>query len=116
MVHRPPITAGTFCEQARIFALSKELKQLFPDIEKFSSVEGKLSDEQIRRVEADLGKPLLDEDLVPTFYFPVKEIKGKLRRIGVASFVTQRGPHGDLMLAVAVNTKAATTKVLILKH
>lgn len=94
----------------------KELKQLFPGIEKFSSVEGKLSDEKINSIEEALGKSLLDADRVPTFYFPVKEVDGKLKRVGVASFVSQRGPNGDLTIAVAVNTRSAVTRVLLLRH
>lgn len=95
---------------------TKRLKQLFAEIEKFSATEGKLSDEQIQSVEETLGKPLLDTDRVPTFYFAVSEVDGKLKRIGVASFVSQRGPNGDLTIAVAVNTKSAITKVLLLRH
>lgn len=94
----------------------EKLKQLFAGIEKFSSIEGKLSDEKIQSVERMLGKPLLDADLVPTFYFPVREVGGKLKRMGVASFISQRGPNGDLTIAVAVNTKSAVTKVLLLNH
>ena len=94
----------------------KELRDLFPGSERFSSVEGLLSEDKVRDVEAVLGSSLLDEDRVPTFYFPVKEVDGKLKRVGVASFATQHAPKGEMMLAIAVNTKAAVTNVRILKH
>jgi len=95
---------------------TKELSRLFHNIEQFSSVEGMLSEAQISAVEEGLGGNLLDEDKVPTFYFAVQPSEGKLKRVGVASFVTQPATKGDLIAGVAVNLEGKVTKVLLIKH
>jgi hypothetical protein len=99
-------------DAAQIPVPEKELKKLFPGASAFSAQEGTLSAAQTQALEARIGKPLTDEDKVPTFYFGLTDGK----RSSVAQFVSAVSPKGPISIAVAVNIQATVLAVRILKN
>lgn len=94
----------------------KQLKQLFPGIKKFSTLEGMIYKEHVSIIEKSLGEELLDEDKVPTFYFAIEKKKKKLKRVGVALFVSSTKKKKDLITALGIDLKGKITKVLLVKN
>jgi hypothetical protein len=94
----------------------EQLQVLFPGVKDFSALEGTLLESQAAAIEPELGAELSDEDTVPTFYFAVERLEGKLTRTGVSLFVTPTGASGKLIVAVAVDLTGAVKQVLLVKN
>lgn len=93
-----------------IFIPKDDLKKLLPDIEEYKTLEGKLSDEQVAKAK-DKGVTLMDDDTVPTFYFPVKDNV----RQGVVQIVPVNYNGKQLNLGVFVGKDGKIVKVIPLK-
>lgn len=94
----------------------EELKKIFPDIVKFSTLEGTLYPEQTKEIEKDLNKKLSDADTVPTFYFAVKDQENKSTRTGVALFSTPISNPEKLIVGVGVDLSGKIKNIILIKN
>lgn len=93
-----------------------ELKKIFPEVKKFSLLEGTLFPEQIKKIESGLSEKLSAADAVPTFYFAVKDQNGKLLRIGVAIFSTSTSNPEKLIVGIGADLSGRITNVVLIKN
>lgn len=93
-----------------------ELKKIFPGTTNFSVLEGTLFQEQAKEVEKDLGKKLIETDLVPTFYFAIKDQSGAPTRIGVAIFSNPNQNPEKLIVGVGVDLAGKVKNVVLIKN
>ena len=85
----------------------EDLQKLYPEITEYKGLEGRLSDEQMKKASS-FGVTLVDDDRVPTFYFPIKNKK----RIGIAQIMTVEGPKGTLGIGIAVALSGSIQNVI----
>ncbi len=93
-----------------------ELKKIFPEVVKFSTLEGTLYPEQTKAIEKDLNKKLIEGDTVPTFYFAVKDQDSKPVRIGVALFSTPSSNPEKLIVGIGVDLAGKIKSVILIKN
>ena len=93
-----------------------ELKKIFPEINKFSVLEGTLYPEQIKEVEKNLNSKLTETDAVPTFYFAVKDQENKPLRTGVAVFATANSNQDKLIVGIGVDLAGKIKNVILIKN
>lgn len=93
-----------------------ELKKIFPEVKKFSLLEGALFSEQTQEIEKKLNEKLSEADAVPTFYFSVKDQDGKLLRTGVAIFSTPSRNSEKLIIGIGVDLTGKITNVVLVKN
>ena len=93
-----------------------ELKKIFPDSKKFSSLEGTLFPDQAKAVEKELSMPLLETDAVPTFFFAIDEQKSGPVRVGVALFSTPNVNADKLIVGVGVDLSGKIKNVSLIKN
>lgn len=93
-----------------------ELKKIFPEIIKFSVLEGTLYPEQTKEIETKLNKKLSEADAVPTFYFAVKDLESKPTRTGVAIFSTPITNPEKLIVGIGVDLSGKIKNVILLKN
>lgn len=93
-----------------------ELKKLFPEIGKFSTLEGTLYPEQSKEIEKDLNKKLLETDTVPTFYFALQDQNNKPVRVGVAIFLTPNKNPEKLIVGISVDLTGKIKNVVLIKN
>lgn len=93
-----------------------ELKKIFPEIEKFSVLEGTLYPEQNKEIEKDLNKKLSEADSVPTFYFAVKDQENKPVRTGVALFTTPNTNPEKLIVGIGIDLSGKIKNVILIKN
>ena len=93
-----------------------ELKKIFPDVDKFSLLDGTLFPEQIKEIEAKLGSKLSDADTVPTFYFAIKEQDKKFLRVGVAVFLTSSRNPEKLIAGIGVDLSGKIKNLVLIKN
>jgi hypothetical protein len=93
-----------------------ELKKIFPGNDKFSALDGTLFPAQIKVVEESLKEKLAETDLVPTFYFAVKDEGAKLVRTGVAIFATPAENPTKLIVGIGVDLSGQITNVVLIKN
>jgi len=93
-----------------------ELKKIFPDVKKFSILEGTLFPEQAKEIEKGLAGKLSEADTVPTFYFAVKDQDAKLVRTGVAIFSTSTKNPEKLIVGIGVDLSGKITNVVLIKN
>lgn len=94
----------------------EDLKKIFPEVTKFSLLEGTLYPEQIKDIEKGLNGKLSEADMVPTFYFAIKEQDKKLLRIGVAVFSTPTKNPEKLIVGLGVDLSGKITNVVLIKN
>ena len=90
-----------------VFIPKEDLQKLYPEITEYKGLEGRLSDEQMKKASS-FGVTLVDDDRVPTFYFPIKNKK----RIGIAQIMTVEGPKGTLGIGIAVALSGSIQNVI----
>ncbi|OYZ23574.1 MAG: hypothetical protein B7Y39_04520 [Bdellovibrio sp. 28-41-41] len=93
-----------------------ELKKIFPDINKFSALEGTLFPEQGKIIEKDLNKKLTEVDSVPTFYFAIKDQNGKPLRTGVALFSSPNKNPEKLIVGIGVDLSGKIRNIVLIKN
>lgn len=93
-----------------------ELKKIFPEIEKFSVLEGTLYSEQTKEIEKNLNKKLSEADSVPTFYFAIKDQEKKPVRTGVALFSTPQKNPEKLIVGIGVDLSGKIKNVILIKN
>ena len=93
-----------------------DLKKIFPEIIKFSILEGTLYPEQTKKIEKDLNQKLSDADSVPTFYFAVKDQENKSVRVGVAIFSTPSSNTEKLIVGIGVDLSGKIKNVILIKN
>jgi hypothetical protein len=84
-----------------------ELKELYPGFADFTALEGALSEAQISSVSSQ-GVTVLDDDRVPTFYFPMKDGK----KSGVAQILNLQSGTKKEVCFVAVTTAARIENIM----
>lgn len=94
----------------------EDLKKIFPEVTKFSLLEGTLYTDQISEIEKGLNEKLSEADAVPTFYFAIKEQEGKLLRVGVAVFSTPTKSPDKLILGIGVDLTGKINNVVLIKN
>jgi hypothetical protein len=94
----------------------EELKKIFPEIKKFSLLEGTLFPDQIKQIENGLSEKLSEADAVPTFYFAIKDQNEKLLRIGVAVFSTPTSNPEKLIVGIGADLSGKITNVVLIKN
>ncbi|RPJ67738.1 MAG: hypothetical protein EHM20_17235 [Alphaproteobacteria bacterium] len=93
-----------------------ELKKIFPEIQKFSLLEGTLFPDQVKDVEKGLNVKLTEADAVPTFYFAIKDQDEKLLRVGVAVFATPTNNPEKLIAGIGVDLSGKITNIVLIKN
>lgn len=88
------------------------LGEIFPEATGFLRRKEKLTQEQVKQIEAALGFELNPEDWEPEFYIAVDESKGQRQLLGVAVFVDPRveARHlggGGVRIEVGIGVDAA---------
>ncbi len=94
----------------------EELKKIFPDVSKFSTLEGTLYPEQKNKIEKDLNSKLIEADTVPTFYFAVKDQDGKSVRAGVVLFSTPNRNPEKLIVGIGVDLSGKIKNIILIKN
>ncbi len=94
----------------------EELKKIFPEVNKFSLLEGTLYPDQISDIEKGLNEKLTEADAVPTFYFAIKDQDGKLVRVGVAVFSVSSKKPEKLIVGIGVDLSGKITNVVLIKN
>ncbi len=93
-----------------------ELTKIFPEVKKFSLLDGTLFPEQVKEIEKGLNEKLSEADTVPTFYFAIKDQEGKLVRIGVAVFSTSTKLPSKLIVGIGVDLTGKITNIVLIKN
>ena len=79
---------------------NSQLLKIFPDSDQFGVLEGELTSGQVVSAEKILGRSLIPEEKVPTYYFSIK----KTKRVGVAQVVeSSKDHHTKIILGVGVS-------------
>jgi len=93
-----------------VFIPKDELEKLFPSYDKFSALEGSISEAQAEYLKNKLSS-LQDDDKVPTFYFAIKDEK----KAAVGQLLSAKDKNGKtLVTGIAVGIDGKLKNVLVL--
>lgn len=99
-----PTAAGDWLANAGAIPIpKKQLEKLFPDYSKFSAIEGTLNEKQIEFLKSKLGRDIIDDDKLPTFYFAEKDGKKQ----AVAQLVSENISGKTVTSGIAVATSGS---------
>ncbi len=90
----------------------EKLASIFPNAANFLEKKADLTPEKVAAIEAEIGTQLQPEDLKPTFYIAVNENK---KPIGLALFVSVKGPNGIISGGVGLDMTGKVVKVEVHK-
>ena len=91
----------------------EKLESLFPNAKEFIEKKANLTPKKVASIEEEIGTKLHPEDLKPTFYIAVNENN---KPMGLALFVSVKGPNGVISGGVGLNMTGKVVKVEVHQH
>ena len=91
----------------------EKLMSILPNATNFVEKKADLTPEKVTSIEAEIGTKLRPEDLKPTFYIAINENK---KPIGLALFVSVKGPNDLISGGVGLDMTGKVVKVEVYKH